>query len=58
MTDTQTFSADVYAQRLHAAQKAAADKGIDLLLIGTGPDFAYLTAVSYTHLTLPTICSV
>ena len=43
MTDTQTFSADVYAQRLHAAQKAAADKGIDLLLIGTGPDFAYLT---------------
>ena len=43
MTDTQTFSADVYAQRLHAVQKAAADKGIDLLLIGTGPDFAYLT---------------
>ena len=43
MTDTQTFSADVYAQRLHAAQKAAADKGIDLLLIGTGSDFAYLT---------------
>lgn len=43
MTDTQTFSADVYAQRLRAAQKAAADKGIDLLLIGTGPDFAYLT---------------
>ena len=43
MTDTQTFSADVYAQRLHAAQKAVADKGIDLLLIGTGPDFAYLT---------------
>ena len=43
MIDTQTFSADVYAQRLHAAQKAAADKGIDLLLIGTGPDFAYLT---------------
>ena len=43
MTDTQTFSADVYAQRLHAAQKAAADKGIDLLLIGTGPYFAYLT---------------
>jgi len=43
MTDTQTFSADVYAQRLHAAQKAAAGKGIDLLLIGTGPDFAYLT---------------
>jgi len=43
MTDTQTFSADVYAQRLHAAQRAAADKGIDLLLIGTGPDFAYLT---------------
>lgn len=43
MTDTQIFSADVYAQRLHAAQKAAADKGIDLLLIGTGPDFAYLT---------------
>ena len=43
MTDTQTFSADVYAQRLHAAQKAAADKGIDVLLIGTGPDFAYLT---------------
>ena len=43
MTDTQTFSADVYAQRLHAAQKAAADKGIELLLIGTGPDFAYLT---------------
>ena len=43
MTDTQTFSADVYAQRLHAAQKAAAEKGIDLLLIGTGPDFAYLT---------------
>lgn len=43
MTDTQTFSADVYAQRLHTAQKAAADKGIDLLLIGTGPDFAYLT---------------
>lgn len=43
MTDIQTFSADVYAQRLHAAQKAAADKGIDLLLIGTGPDFAYLT---------------
>ena len=43
MTDTQTFSADVYAQRLHAAQKAAADKGIDLLLIGKGPDFAYLT---------------
>lgn len=43
MTDIQTFSADVYAQRLHTAQKAAADKGIDLLLIGTGPDFAYLT---------------
>lgn len=43
MTDTQTFSADVYAQRLHAAQKAAADKGIDVLLIGTGSDFAYLT---------------
>ena len=43
MTDTQTFSADVYAQRLRAAQKAAADKGIDLLLIGTGPYFAYLT---------------
>ena len=43
MIDTQTFSADVYAQRLHDAQKAAADKGIDLLLIGTGPDFAYLT---------------
>ena len=50
MTDTQTFSADVYAQRLHAAQKAAADKGIDLLLIGTGPDFAYLTGSwVYSH---------
>ena len=43
MTVTQTFSADVYAHRLQAAQQAAADKGIDLLLIGTGPDFAYLT---------------
>ena len=42
MTDTQTFSADVYAQRLHAAQKAAADKGIDLLLIGTGPDLSLI----------------
>ena len=43
MTVTQTFSADVYAQRLQAAQQAAKDKDIDLLLIGTGPDFAYLT---------------
>lgn len=43
MTVTQTFFADVYAHRLQAAQQAAADKGIDLLLIGTGPDFAYLT---------------
>ncbi len=29
--------------RLHVAHKAAADKGIDLLLIGTGPDCAHLT---------------
>lgn len=42
MTVTQTFSADVYAHRLQAAQQAAADKGIDLLLIGTGPDLSLI----------------
>ncbi|MDK8680498.1 M24 family metallopeptidase [Corynebacterium accolens] len=40
---TQAFSPEVYSRRLAAAQEAAAQQGIDLLLIGTGPDFAYLT---------------
>lgn len=40
---TQAFSPEVYSRRLSAAQEAAAQQGIDLLLIGTGPDFAYLT---------------
>ncbi|MGP5496029.1 M24 family metallopeptidase [Corynebacterium flavescens] len=44
MTFTPTsFAPSVYRERLHQAQRTAASKGIDLLIIGTGADFAYLT---------------
>ncbi|OFM01217.1 peptidase M24 [Corynebacterium sp. HMSC071F07] len=44
MSDSQiAFPVSVYAQRLKHAQEVAAEKGIDLLILGTGADFAYLT---------------
>ena len=44
MTFTRTcFAASVYSDRLHKAQQVAASKAIDAIIIGTGPDFAYLT---------------
>ncbi|OFT45026.1 peptidase M24 [Corynebacterium sp. HMSC06G04] len=44
MSDSQVaFPVSVYAQRLKHAQEVAAEKGIDLLILGTGADFAYLT---------------
>ncbi|MDO5031599.1 Xaa-Pro peptidase family protein [Corynebacterium sp.] len=39
----ETFPSSVYAQRLQRASEIAAQQGIDLLLVGTGADFAYLT---------------
>ncbi|HAT1136549.1 TPA: aminopeptidase P family protein [Corynebacterium striatum] len=44
MSDSNsTFPVSVYADRLQRAQEVSAEKGIDLLILGTGADFAYLT---------------
>ncbi|WOC14090.1 M24 family metallopeptidase [Gordonia sp. MP11Mi] len=37
------FDSTVYAQRLDRAAVLARDAGIDALIVGTGPDFRYLT---------------
>ncbi|CQD11632.1 M24 family metallopeptidase [Corynebacterium striatum] len=44
MSDSNSaFPVSVYADRLQRAQEVSAEKGIDLLILGTGADFAYLT---------------
>ncbi|MGO2611624.1 M24 family metallopeptidase [Corynebacterium flavescens] len=44
MTFTPTsFAPSFYLERLHKAQSIVASTGIDLLIVGTGADFAYLT---------------
>lgn len=37
------FSSDVYAQRLHRAAELTREVGFDAIIVGTGPDFRYLT---------------
>ena len=60
MSDSQiAFPVSVYAQRLKHAQEVAAEKGIDLLILGTGADFAYLTGSwvsSHERLTALVLC--
>ncbi|WP_306592221.1 M24 family metallopeptidase [Corynebacterium striatum] len=44
MSDSNSaFPVSVYADRLQRAQEVSVEKGIDLLILGTGADFAYLT---------------
>ncbi|WP_308492462.1 Xaa-Pro peptidase family protein [Microbacterium terrisoli] len=40
-----TFSSDVYAARLDRAHHLTVEAGIDALIVGPGPDLAYLTGV-------------
>ncbi|NLG47711.1 Xaa-Pro peptidase family protein [Gordonia sp. (in: high G+C Gram-positive bacteria)] len=37
------FSSDVYARRLQRAAELTRDAGFDAIVVGTGPDFRYLT---------------
>ncbi|MEJ9079845.1 Xaa-Pro peptidase family protein [Gordonia malaquae] len=44
MADTaDRFPSDVYRQRLQRAAELTAQAGVDALIVGTGPDFRYLT---------------
>ena len=46
------------AMLLHSAEKEIDDKTVTAVLTAAGVDADKARAVSYTHLTLPTICSV
>ena len=52
------FSDKEYNERVKKLRFVMEKNNLDMIILTSMHNIAYYTAVSYTHLTLPTICSV